>query len=171
MAQSKSDSSDRFRQHHCRRRLCLLKGCGNCFRPRCALGRYCSEICRDAARRWSVKRAKERYRKSRKGKEKRREQNRVYRKRRKEREQVCDQSKSLEEIEGDHKKNNLDGIHCARPGCYERVAPTRRSPLKKYCSPLCRRAFQRVLERERRWRQRSRKLFEIVFRATLLSTI
>jgi hypothetical protein len=35
-----------------RSRLCLLKGCGQVFRPHQPLVRYCSEACREQARRW-----------------------------------------------------------------------------------------------------------------------
>jgi hypothetical protein len=43
---------------------------------------------------------------------------------------------------------------CDRPGCYERFERTRRSPLQRFCSHDCRRALERVLERERRWKKR-----------------
>ena len=162
MTQSKNSSNCGFRQLHCRKRLCLLKGCGCWFRPQYGLSRYCSGECRAAARRWSARRAQERYRKSRRGKDKRRRQSRVYRNRRKEQKQVCVRKEDLEDSEGDHKKKNCPGILCARPGCYERVIVSSRSPLKKYCSCACRRAFRRVLEREKRWKQRLSELLEAV---------
>ena len=40
---------------------------------------------------------------------------------------------------------------CDRPGCYEQFIP--RSQRQKFCSKECQRAMERVLERERRWRQ------------------
>jgi len=43
---------------------------------------------------------------------------------------------------------------CDRPGCYESFQRSRRSPLQRFCSHECRRALERVLERERRWRER-----------------
>jgi hypothetical protein len=46
------------------------------------------------------------------------------------------------------------GHTCDRPGCYECFERTRRSPLQRFCSQECRRALERVLERERRWRKR-----------------
>jgi hypothetical protein len=49
---------------------------------------------------------------------------------------------------------NFFGNTCDRPGCYERFQPTRRSPLQRFCSHECRRALERVLDRERRWRER-----------------
>jgi len=42
---------------------------------------------------------------------------------------------------------------CDRPGCYERFAQRRRSPLQRFCCAGCRRALERVRERERRWKQ------------------
>jgi hypothetical protein len=42
---------------------------------------------------------------------------------------------------------------CDRPGCYEGFAQQRRSPLQRFCSQGCRRALERVEERERRWKQ------------------
>ena len=54
--------------------------------------------------------------------------------------------------EGDQKEK-INGVLCGRPGCYERVLPTSRSPGKKYCSCGCSLAMRRVLERERRWRE------------------
>ncbi len=43
---------------------------------------------------------------------------------------------------------------CDRPGCYACFRRTRRSPLQRFCSHECRRALERVLERERRWKER-----------------
>lgn len=43
---------------------------------------------------------------------------------------------------------------CDRPGCYQMFALSKRSPLQRFCSHDCRRALERVLERERRWRER-----------------
>ncbi|HMB08221.1 MAG TPA: hypothetical protein VKP69_31385, partial [Isosphaeraceae bacterium] len=46
---------------------------------------------------------------------------------------------------------------CDRPGCEEPFAPSKRSPCQRFCSPSCRQALRRVIERERRWRQRVRR--------------
>jgi hypothetical protein len=72
-----------------RMRCCLLKGCGTRFHPRHASQRYCSDRCREAARKWSRWKAQGKYRATKAGKEKRNGQCRRYRKRvkrRKERE-------------------------------------------------------------------------------------
>jgi hypothetical protein len=64
-----------------RRRRCLLKGCEQCFHPRQAHQRYCSERCREAARKWSRWKAQQSYRATRSGQEKRNGQSRRYRER------------------------------------------------------------------------------------------
>jgi hypothetical protein len=68
-----------------RSRVCLLKGCGHRFRPEQPLARYCSEACRQQARRWRQWKARRRYRQSPQGQQKRQAQSRRYRERRKER--------------------------------------------------------------------------------------
>jgi hypothetical protein len=52
----------------------LLKGCGKRFRPEKALERYCSDECRDAARKWSLWKAQLLYRSTQNGKDRRKEQ-------------------------------------------------------------------------------------------------
>jgi hypothetical protein len=59
--------------------VCLLKGCQRRFRPIHPLRRYCSEECREQARRWREWKARHRYRQSEAGKQKRRAQSRRYR--------------------------------------------------------------------------------------------
>lgn len=68
-----------------RRRVCLLKGCGHVFRPQQPLARYCSEACREQARRWRQWKARRRYRRSSNGQQRRRAQSHRYRERRKQR--------------------------------------------------------------------------------------
>ena len=64
-----------------RTRRCLLKGCEQRFHPRQARQRYCSEGCREAARKWSRRKAQERYRETAAGQQKRNGQSRRYRER------------------------------------------------------------------------------------------
>jgi hypothetical protein len=68
-----------------RRRRCLLKGCEHRFRPPQARQRYCSERCREAARKWSRWKAQGRYRETAAGQQKRNSQSRRYRERTKSR--------------------------------------------------------------------------------------
>jgi hypothetical protein len=67
--------------HRPRMRRCLLKGCVQRFHPRQAHLRYCSERCREAARKWSRRKAQERYRETAAGQQKRNCQSRRYRER------------------------------------------------------------------------------------------
>jgi len=67
-----------------RSRECLIEDCGREFTPRCARSCYCSEECRQAARRWSLRKAQRRYRCSEKGRAARREQARRRRERQRE---------------------------------------------------------------------------------------
>ena len=69
-----------------RPRWCLLKGCEQRFHPRRARQRYCSEDCRNAARKWSRWKAQQKYRTTDGGKQKRNGQSRRYRERVKSRE-------------------------------------------------------------------------------------
>jgi hypothetical protein len=62
-----------------RMRRCLLKGCEERFHPRQARQRYCSERCREAARKWSRWKAQRRYRATAPGKRQRNGQSRRYR--------------------------------------------------------------------------------------------
>ena len=62
-------------------RLCLLKGCEQRFHARQAHQRYCSKGCREAARKWSRRKAQERYRETAAGQQKRNSQSRRYRER------------------------------------------------------------------------------------------
>jgi len=64
-----------------RKRRCLLKGCEQRFHPRQARQRYCSERCREAARKWARWKAQQRYRATRGGQQKRNGQGRRYRER------------------------------------------------------------------------------------------
>jgi hypothetical protein len=81
---SDNDQEHRRRKRparHPRTRGCLLKGCGQRFRPRQVRQRYCSEECRRAARKWSRWKAQQSYRATAAGKEKRNGQCRRYRER------------------------------------------------------------------------------------------
>jgi predicted nucleic acid-binding Zn ribbon protein len=135
-----------------RMRRCLLKGCEEHFAPRQARQRYCSEECRQTAREWSRWKAQERYRATRAGKQQRNGQSRRYRERVKSRKPPKSQ-RQLPRPRGSSLQNIFFGHGCDRPGCYERFAPQRRSPVQHFCSPECRRALERVREREQRWKQ------------------
>ena len=134
-----------------RRRLCLLKGCEKPFQPRHPQTRYCSDACRRAARRWRAWRARQRYRATDQSKACRRAQSRRYRERARQR-RVVDSTIPTGR-EGQRPADISKKSSCCRPGCYTCFDPAPRSPFKRFCSSLCRRALQRVLEREARWRR------------------
>ena len=161
-----------------RRRRCLLKGCEKPFHPRHPQARYCSEACRQAARRWRAWRARRRYRGTVRGKACRCQQSRRYRARcQQRRERAGDSTGSVVSEgasvrgpscrvaaeagasappagrEGQRPAHFFKKSSCDRPGCYTCFDPHPRSPLQRFCSSLCRRALQRVLEREARWRR------------------
>ena len=130
-----------------RTRLCLRKGCAQHFRPDRAFQRYCSQAGRNAARAWPLWKAQEKYRATSAGKEKRNAQSRRYRERvRKRNEQVHETARVIS-------TNIFSDASCDRPGCYEKFVRSRRSPLQHFCSKDCRRALQRVREREKQWRE------------------
>lgn len=134
-----------------RPRLCLLKGCDCLFVPCHPLSRYCSEECKTAARKWSEWKARRGYRASEKGKEQHRQESGRGRERQAQRTvEPPDQGDAGRGV-GHHKSSETEGISCDRPGCYDCFPLTTRSPLKCFCSPLCRNALRRVRLRERRW--------------------
>ena len=134
-----------------RRRYCLLNGCQQRFRPQRARQRYCSDRCREAARRWSLWKAQHRYRRTSAGQQKRNGQSRRYR------ERVGDPKTSgAEAVAGAARvitKNFFFDHFCDRPGCYEGFVLSRRSPCQRFCSKECRHALERVWKRERRWKE------------------
>lgn len=148
----KHDCSSPRRQApaHCRARKCLLKGCEKWFSPPHPLSRYCSTACADAARVWSRRLAAQRYRASEQGKERRRQQACRYRERVRQRQEESETPPPV--CEGHQEAEDSEKIPCSRPGCHERFPPSRRSPLKRFCSALCRQALRRVERREARWR-------------------
>jgi hypothetical protein len=133
-----------------RMRLCLLKGCERRYRPRQGLQRYCGNRCREAAREWSLWKAQARYRATATGKEKRRARSQRYRRRvRRKKPHALATGGTETRVISAH----FFGVACDRPGCYESFVWTRRSPLQRFCSNRCRRALERVRERERRWQE------------------
>jgi len=136
-----------------RPRRCLLKGCEDSFSPHHPLCRYCSPLCKQAARHWSEWRAGRRYRCSEQGRKCRQEQSRRRRQRVKQREKATRLAEQAER-EGHPKSPPEKYFSCARPGCYELFHRTARNPRQKFCSFLCRKALRTVLVREARWHRR-----------------
>ena len=175
MAQLKlASDSDSSQVHSLRigQRLCLNEPCERNFQPTHHLDRYCGPECLDAARRWQLRFANQIYRQSAGGKLRRKEQAQRYRLNLKERpardatqefvkSESVDQAvapavvtpdvPSLAPREGYTKETSHEKSCCNRPGCYRRFTPPPQSPLKKFCSPRCRKALRRVILRERKW--------------------
>ena len=78
---SRKKQSAGRRKRRPRPRYCLLKGCEQRFAPRQARQRYCSENCREGARKWSRWKAQQRYRETARGHKKRKGQSQRYRER------------------------------------------------------------------------------------------
>lgn len=143
-----------------RQRRCLLKQCEQSFRPAHRWARYCSSSCRQDARRWSQWFANRKYRASQRGKAQRRGQSQRNRQRRCQGPppDATQPATCLPRLggEGYQQEDFEKKSPCQRPGCYECFAISIRSPLKKFCSALCRKALRAVLQREARWRRRQR---------------
>lgn len=170
------------RNAHGRCRRCLLKGCEQSFRPRRPQSRYCSDRCRQLARRWRRWQASRRWRGTDQGRACRRRQGQRYRQRRQERVASVRPPPSIDEEpplnavmtsaaqrtddpggrEGQRPatiSEDFDGHFCQRPGCYVYFALQARSPGQRFCSAQCRRALRRVLDREAKWRRRRGRRF------------
>ena len=85
-----SENRTQQRKNQCRRkrrirrpraRCCFLKGCEQKFQPRRWPQRYCSESCRQEARKWSRWKAQQQYRETAAGQAQRNGQSRRYRER------------------------------------------------------------------------------------------
>ena len=100
-----------------RMRRCLLKGCEKRFHPRQARQRYCSQECREAARKWARWKAQQRYRATAAGQQKRNGQSRRYRERVRSRKPA--ETEAVEEAARVIPQNIFFDDSCDRPGCYE----------------------------------------------------
>jgi len=143
-----------------RARRCLLKDCERWFTPLYPQSRYCSDACREAARRWRRAKASRHYRASTAGRERRRAQQQRYRQRRRERAEAAAAADALVEREGQRPaRPGEDFVEClcARPGCYVTFWVNPARSCRRFCSLACRLALRRVLDREDRYRQRRRR--------------
>jgi hypothetical protein len=161
------------RRPRSRQRRCLLKGCGQCFRPSHPQHRYCSGPCREAARRWRYWQAQQKYRASSKGRSQRQQQARRYRQRCREQPRPAGPSspptRSGAAAVGDGHGASGEGKRparksekvvlwpCARPGCYVLLAVAGAYSSRRFCCDLCRKALRCVLQREARWQRRRQR--------------
>jgi hypothetical protein len=144
----------RPRVHRPRTRRCLLKGCEQRFRPEHARARYCGLQCRTEAQAWRQWKARRVYRATVKGRTKRNGQSRRYRERRE-----TPLASAIGAVARPARviPRTFFAASCDRPGCYECFVRRARSPLQRFCSRACRRALERVWQRERRWRGAGRQ--------------
>lgn len=141
-----------------RPRLCLLKGCERLFWPRHPCAKYCSEGCRQEAKRWRGWRSSQRYRQTENGRGRRQEQSRRYRQRVRERQATSvDETPPREGQRIASAAEDFSGRPCDRPGCYELFTLPHEHTCKRFCSVACRLALRRVLDREARYRARRRR--------------
>jgi hypothetical protein len=152
-----------------RRRRCLLKDCEEWFRPVRPQCRYCSEKCRQAARRWRRWRAQQKYRASGNGRDHRQQQACRYRQRCQARPRPCaapadtvspPADSSAAPCEGKRllgKSEKVPLSPCKRPGCYVLFPAGSEYNPRRFCCVLCRKALRCVLEREARWQRRRRR--------------
>ena len=161
-----------------RQRRCLLKGCGQWFRPTHPRCHYCSLACRAAARRWQRWRAQQHYRASGNGRQHRQQQGQRYRQRCRNRPPPAPPSpppadrpaaSSCAAGAASHTSGACEGKRilkktiagplwpCDRPGCYVLCAGAAAGTTRRFCCVLCRRALRCVLQREARWRRRRRR--------------
>jgi hypothetical protein len=133
-----------------RARLCLRKGCGHKYQPTRWNQRYCQDPeCLRQVRRWLAARRQARRRQDDAAKTQHAKAQRARRQRAPASPQAP-QDPEVAPARGHAAKILLPTPVCHRTGCYE-------PPLKSvrntacFCSPACRQALRRVLDRERKW--------------------
>ena len=143
----------RTRPRRPRTRVCLRKGCGGTYQPRRWNQRYCHDPqCQRLVRRWQAARRQARRRQDAAAKAQHAEAQRARRQR-----IGCapqaPQNATVAPARGHAAKIILPTPMCDRPGCHE---PPQKAVDKPacFCSPACRQAVRRVLDRERKWRFR-----------------
>jgi hypothetical protein len=135
-----------------RARICLRKGCGCRYQPRCWNQRYCQEPeCRRQVLRWQAAQRQARRRLSPETKAQHAEAQRA----RRQRAQAALQRPKDSEVVAarGHAADFFSTFFCDRPGCYEPPQKSVRNPAC-YCSRTCGEAVRRVLDRERKWQSR-----------------
>jgi hypothetical protein len=140
----------RARGRRARPRICLRKGCGRKYQPRCRHQRYCQDPeCLREVRRWHAAR--------RQG-ERRQDANvktRLAQAEKARRQRAESSSQTVENPEfaparGHAAQTFFSLPLCDRPGCYEHPASSPRYPAR-YCCRACRLAVRNVLDRDHKW--------------------
>ncbi len=141
----------------CRRRprprLCLSKGCGRKYTPQRWNQRYCQDPeCLRLVRRWQAAKRQAKRRQDDAVKAQHSQAQRARRQRAKSSPQPP-QKPEVAAARGHAAKIIFPTPLCDRPGCHEPPPKAGRNQAR-YCCPACRQAVRRVLDRERKWRQR-----------------
>ena len=128
-----------------RARICLRKGCGCKYQPRCWNQRYCQEPdCRREVQRWQAARRQARRRQDDAVKTQHAQAQRA----RRQRTPSLPQTPANPEVvaaRGHAAKPFLPTPFCDRPGCYEPPLKSGRNQAR-YCCCACRQAVRRVLD-------------------------
>ena len=129
---------------------CMLKGCGQRFRPRRARQRYCRERCWCWKRHGSGRFGRHRRAIGHDGGQRKTERGKPSLPGTRQESETTSKRSRSGRCEVNHSESFSD-VSCDRPGCYAGFARRRRSPLEHFYSHERRRVRERVWERERHW--------------------
>ena len=153
--QGKRKRRRKARARRPRPRICLRKGCGRKYQPRCWNQRYCQEPeCQRQVRRWQAARRQAKHRQNAYAKTRHAEAEKRAANGRSSRLRLI-RIQRLRRARGhaDGQQNFFSPPLCDRPGCHEPPVTSIRNPAR-YCCPACRQAVRNVHDRERKWRLR-----------------
>ena len=138
------------RRRRPRSRICLRKGCGRKYQPRCWNQRYCQEPeCQRQVRRWQAARRQAKHRQDADAKARHAQAESERRQRAKAASQAVQTPRGYAGA-WSRSRNFFSPPLCDRPGCHEPPVTSLRNPAR-YCCPACRQAVRNVQDRERKW--------------------
>jgi hypothetical protein len=136
-----------------RARICLRKGCGRKYEPRRPNQRYCQDPeCQRLVKRWQAAKRQAKRRQNDAAKAEHTEAERARRQRATSSSQAPKPS-AIAAARGHAARIFSPTSLCDRPGCHEPPPKSGRNQTR-YCCSACRQAVRRVVDRERKWRQR-----------------
>jgi hypothetical protein len=162
MGQSQHTRSAKPVRRNFSQRLCLRKGCGQRYQPRCWNQRYCQDPdCLQEVRRWQ---AAKRQRDFRASPENRKRHAEAEARRREAKKAAAAASTTIDPAQDPaqetpskprrgrawSRSNRIPEYFCDRIGCYDPLPTNSRAPVR-YCGGDCRQAMRRVRDRERKW--------------------
>jgi hypothetical protein len=176
---SQDNATSLNRLKHCRftTRQCLRKGCENRYHPRQRNQRFCRDsFCQAEVKRWQAAKRQQKWRSDANNRIQQADRERLRREKLRLQAQASQLSAKADDVcdltmadfepvtlpPALSRNSSIPKDFCDRPGCYEPTRPSQRNPAK-YCSNACRTAMQRVRDRDRKWRARSRsQLFSVL---------